>query len=122
MPLPFALVCDLLEESHELSVAKKGNSSAVAKWFARHRSWINARDTSLAALLSTLLPDKRTDRVYCIQTATLEKIIGRAFFLGSSRIAELSHYRQPGQGIDLADCVSRILNATVGLPAIVHDP
>ncbi|UPK93899.1 hypothetical protein LCI18_004834 [Fusarium solani-melongenae] len=112
MPLPFALVCDLLEESHELSVAKKSNSSAVAKWFTRHRSWINAYDTSLAALLSTLLPDKRTDRVYCIQTATLEKIIGRAFFLGSSRIAELSHYRQPGQGIDLADCVSRILNAT----------
>ncbi|KAJ4167978.1 hypothetical protein NW754_011793 [Fusarium falciforme] len=112
MPLPFALVCDLLEESHELSVAKKNNSSAVAKWFARHRSWINAHDTSVAALLSTLLPEKRTDRVYCIQTATLEKIIGRAFFLGSSRIAELSHYRQPGQGIDLADCVSRILNAT----------
>ncbi|KAH7264205.1 hypothetical protein B0J15DRAFT_266115 [Fusarium solani] len=112
MPLPFALVCDLLEESHELSVTKKSNSSTVAKWFARHRSWINAHDTSLAALLSTLLPDKRTDRVYCIQTATLEKIIGRAFFLGSSRIAELSHYRQPGQGIDLADCVSRILNAT----------
>ncbi|WAO93952.1 DNA-LIGASE-A3 domain-containing protein [Fusarium falciforme] len=112
MPLPFALVCDLLEESHELSVAKKNNSSAVAKWFARHRSWINAHDTSVAALLSTLLPEKRTDRVYCIQTATLEKIIGRAFFLGSSRIAELSHYRQSGQGIDLADCVSRILNAT----------
>ncbi|EEU44370.1 uncharacterized protein NECHADRAFT_48724 [Fusarium vanettenii 77-13-4] len=112
MPLPFALVCDLLEESHELSVAKKSNLSTVAKWFARHRSWINAHNTSLAALLSTLLPDKRTDRVYCIQTATLEKIIGRAFFLGSSRIAELSHYRQPGQGIDLADCVSRILNAT----------
>ncbi|RSM15377.1 hypothetical protein CEP52_000918 [Fusarium oligoseptatum] len=112
MPLPFALVCDLLEESYKLSVAKKSNSSAVAKWFARYRSWINAHDTSLSALLSTLLPDKRTDRVYCIQTATLEKIIGRAFFLGSSRIAELSHYRQPGLGIDLADCVSRILNAT----------
>ncbi|KAJ3519640.1 hypothetical protein NM208_g14045 [Fusarium decemcellulare] len=112
MPLPFFLVCDLLEQAHELSVAKKSNSSVIARWFTQHRSYISAHDTSLSALLSTLLPDKRTDRVYCIQAPTLEKIIGRAFFLGSSRIVELSQYRQPGLGIDLADCVSRILTAT----------
>ncbi|KAF4455293.1 dna ligase 4 [Fusarium albosuccineum] len=112
MPLPFLLVSGLLEQAHELSVAKKSTSSVIARWFTEHRSYISAHDTSLSALLSTLLPDKRTDRVYCIQAPTLEKIIGRAFFLGSSRIVELSQYRQPGLGIDLADCVSRILTAT----------
>lgn len=113
MPLPFHLVCELLESSHKLSVARKNNAHVVSAWFARHRDAISAHDTSLAALLSTLLPDKRTDRVYCIQDRSLEKIIGRAFFLGSSRIAELSQYRQPGRCIDLADCVSQLLTITV---------
>lgn len=83
----------------------------------RNRSRINAHDTDLAALLSTLLPEKRTDRVYCIQAVTLEKIIGRAFFLGSSRIAELAVYKQPGLGLDLGDCVARLLTVTVSVDA-----
>ncbi|KAH6892307.1 hypothetical protein B0T10DRAFT_510869 [Thelonectria olida] len=112
MPLPFYLVCELLESSHKLSVFRQSNAHVVSAWFTRHRDRINAHDTNLAALLSTLLPDKRTDRVYCIQARSLEKIIGRAFFLGSSRIAELTQYRQPGLCIDLADCVARILNIT----------
>ncbi|KAI6772182.1 hypothetical protein HG530_003140 [Fusarium avenaceum] len=112
MPLPFSVVCELLEQSYDLSLAKKSCSSVVIKWFTRHRSHVDARNTSLSALLSTLLPDKRTDRVYCIQAPSLERIVGRAFFLGSSRIAELAQYRQPGSGVDLADCVSRILTVT----------
>ncbi|UKZ70545.1 uncharacterized protein TrAtP1_011525 [Trichoderma atroviride] len=32
--------------------------------------------------------------------------------LGSSRIKELAIYKQPGLGLDLGDCVERILNAT----------
>lgn len=115
MPLPFALVCDLLEPSYKLSVSRKSNAHVVAGWFTRHRDRINAHDTNLVALLSTLLPEKRINRVYCIQAPTLEKIIGRAFFLGASRIAELSQYRQPGSGIDLADCVTRLLTVTVSV-------
>jgi DNA ligase 4 len=113
MPFPFHLVCDLLEQSHKLSIARKPNRQVVTSWFARNRSRIDAHDTDLAALLSTLLPEKRTDRVYCIKAVTLEKIIGRAFFFGSSRIAELAVYKQPGLGLDLGDCVSRMLTATV---------
>ncbi|KAF5677939.1 dna ligase 4 [Fusarium heterosporum] len=112
MHLPFFLVCELLEKCYDLSLAKKDSSSVVIKWFTRHRNYVDAYDTSLCALLSTLLPDKRTDRVYCIQAPSLERIVGRAFFLGSSRIAELAHYRQPGSGVDLADCVARILFVT----------
>ena len=113
MPLPFSLVCDLLEQAHKLSTARKSNAQVVTSWFVRSRGRINAHDTDLAALLSTLLPEKRTDRVYCIQAATLEKIIGRAFLLGSSRIAELAVYKQPGLGVDLGDCVARLLTITV---------
>ncbi|KAI5461377.1 hypothetical protein BGZ63DRAFT_385740 [Mariannaea sp. PMI_226] len=112
MPLPFTAVCDLLESAHKLSVARENNAHVVVAWFKRNRDSIKAHDTNLAALLSTLLPDKRTDRVYCIQARSLEKIIGRAFFLGSSRIAELAQYRQPGLCVDLADCVARVLTIT----------
>ncbi|PTB42312.1 hypothetical protein M441DRAFT_45999 [Trichoderma asperellum CBS 433.97] len=112
MPLPFSLVCDLLEESYALATARKPFKQAFVAWCARHRSRINAPDTNLAALLSTLLPEKRTDRVYCIQANGLERIVGRALILGSSRIKELAIYKQPGLGLDLADCVERILNVT----------
>ncbi|KAF5979832.1 hypothetical protein FBULB1_5519 [Fusarium bulbicola] len=112
MPLPFSLVCELLEQSFLLSLDKKSCSNTVTKWFTRHRNYVDAHDTDLPALLSTLLPEKRADRVYCIQTARLERIIGRAYLLGSSRIKELAQYRQPGSGVDLADCVFRILTVT----------
>ena len=86
MPLPFAHVCDLLEQCSKLCAAREKYHPAVVNWFNRHRALIDAHDTDVAALLSTLLPEKRTDRVYCIQAASLEKIIGRALMLGSSRI------------------------------------
>lgn len=115
MPLPFLLICDLLDECHRLCLLRRPNAQAVAGWFQRHRARIDARDTDLSALLSTLLPEKRTDRVYCIQAATLERTVGRALGLGASRLLELARYKQPGLGLDLADCVERLLTATVGL-------
>ncbi|PON26878.1 hypothetical protein TGAM01_v204379 [Trichoderma gamsii] len=112
MPLPFSLVCDLLEEAYILATTRKPFNQVFVAWCAHHRSRINEPDTNLAALLSTLLPEKRTDRVYCIQANGLERIISRALMLGSSRIKELAIYKQPGLGLDLGDCVERILNAT----------
>lgn len=115
MPLPFSAVCDLLEQSYRLCQFRKSNVAAVHAWFRRHRTAVDAHDTDLAAVLSTLLPEKRTDRVYCIQTPTLEKIIGRALMLGASRMLELTTYKRPGAGVDLADCVERILTVTVSV-------
>ncbi|KAM0235667.1 hypothetical protein ACHAPO_005451 [Fusarium lateritium] len=112
MPLSFSSVCELLDQCYDLCLARKGCSGVVVEWFNKHRNYVDAHDTSLSALLSTLLPDKRTDRVYCIQAPSLERIIGRACLLGASRIAELARFRQPGSGVDLADCVHRILTVT----------
>jgi hypothetical protein len=88
--------------------------SSVEAWFRRHRARVDAHDTSTVALLSTLLPDKRSDRVYCIQASRLEKIIGRGLGLGLSRISDLKRYSEPDNASDLADCVERVMNATVG--------
>lgn len=122
MPVPFASVCDLLDECHRLHIAKKPNARAVFQWFRQHRGCLNAPNTDLAALLSTLLPEKRSDRVYCIKTPTLEKLIGKALMLGASRLVELSLYKRPRQGVDLADCVERILTVTVRLPSSASPP
>ncbi|KAF4511087.1 hypothetical protein G6O67_002920 [Ophiocordyceps sinensis] len=112
MPLQFSLVCDLLDECQRLGFTRRPNKQVIHEWFARNRGCIDAHDTDLSALLSTLLPEKRTDRVFCIQAPRLEKIIARALMLGSSRVAELARYKKPGLGLDLADCVERILATT----------
>lgn len=112
MPIPFVSVCELLEEAHQACITRKSPTPAVEAWFARYRTTVDAHDTDLPALLSTLLPEKRTDRVYFIQAPALEKIIGRGLCLRSSRIPELARYRQPGSGVDLADCVESVLTTT----------
>lgn len=112
MPLPFALVCDLLEDCHRLSLARRPNREAVGRWFARHRARIDAPDTNLVALLSAFFPEKRTDRVYGLAASGIEALVGRALLLGSSRRLELAAYKRPAAGLDLAECVERILIAT----------
>jgi hypothetical protein len=114
MPFPFISVCELLEKlyQHATSASPKSNAAIVIDWYNQHRNCIDDPKTDPSALLSTLLPEKRTDRVYFIKSPTLQKIIGRALMLGSSRIDELSRYQKPGYG-DLGDCVERILSVTV---------
>ena len=62
----------------------------------------------MVALLSSLLPERRTDRVYGIQTATLTRLICRSLALPASRAKDLQAYKTPGHG-DLADCIERVL-------------
>ncbi|KAK1986621.1 ATP dependent DNA ligase domain-containing protein [Colletotrichum cereale] len=110
MPLSFVLICDLLEQAHKQCKAGNQNlNQRVSDWFTQHRRHIDDPGTDASALFSTLLPDKRTDRVYAIQADTLSNIIGRALRLGASRVQELRRYKEPGRGEDLADCVARIL-------------
>ncbi|KXH59207.1 ATP dependent DNA ligase domain-containing protein [Colletotrichum salicis] len=113
MPVPFVLVCDLLEQAHkQCKTGDKNIKQRVFNWFTLHRQQIDDPETDSSALLSTLLPDKRIDRVYCIQADTLANIIGRTFGLGTSRIQELRRYKEAGRGEDLADCVARVFKET----------
>lgn len=117
MPFRFALVCDLLQqidESQQLRGGNKSDPDAIRLWFKCQRGLIDG-DTDAVALLSTLLPEKRTDRVYGVQAGGLERLIARALCLGRSRMQELARYQQPGLGLDLGDCVEFILTATVSL-------
>lgn len=84
----------------------------VEDWFARYREELNEEGTDKCALLSTLLPERRTDRVFGIKQKTLQPKIARAYGLGHSRVKELSRWTVPGSEVDLAECVEEILLET----------
>ncbi|KAF6823888.1 ATP dependent dna ligase domain protein [Colletotrichum musicola] len=122
MPIPFVLLCDLLEQAHKKCKSGDENiNQCVRDWFAQHRRRVDHPDTDVAALFSALLPDKRTDRVYGIQATRLSNIVARAAGIGQTRIAELRRFERPGLGLDLADCIANILKETASHISICKD-
>lgn len=125
MPFRFSYVCDLLEEldqirCHDPPFLPKDVTArshvAITRWFNQHRLRIESVKVGVA-LLSTLLPETRTDRVYGLRENVLEKIIGRALALPQSRCMDLARWRVPGGG-DLGDCVQRVQQLAVGCPCL----
>ncbi|KAF3068932.1 DNA ligase 4 [Daldinia childiae] len=116
MPFPYKYICDLLQqldnESRKDGHKQTSARSIIETWFREHRSSLDASENDPSAILSTLLPRRRTDKIYLIQAARLESIFGKALLLGASRLQELRRYRTPGLGVDLADCVEGILKRT----------
>ncbi|KAI1449943.1 hypothetical protein F5Y02DRAFT_370464 [Annulohypoxylon stygium] len=116
MPFPFRYICDLLQQlddqTRQDEHKKLPTKAIIENWFSTHRSHLNAHQDHACAILSTLLPERRTDRVYFIQTLRLEGIFAKALILGYSRVLELRRYKTPGLGVDLADCIQGILTRT----------
>lgn len=122
MTFKFAYVGDLLQNLDNNQKGRTGqttNSNIIDKWFGTHRASFARDDFNVSPLLSTLLPEKRSDRVYFIQSRTLARLVARTLGLGRSRIQELAQWEEPGAGVDLGDCVERILKKTVRKTATV---
>jgi DNA ligase 4 len=122
MPFLFSHVCDLLQRlednqagahSRSRSGPLRTSADIIREWFAAHRAQINRDDHNATALLSTLLPEKRSDRVYCLRERRLCAAIGRGLVLGRTRIHQLGRWDWPGSDVDLAECVESILKGTV---------
>lgn len=112
MPLPFDTVCDLLECLESDLKRKrqgKGSTRIVKDWFADYQESINRQDVDAIALLSTLLPERRTDRVFSIREKRLESIVASACGLGSRRAGLRRWETDARAGLDLADCVEKVL-------------
>ncbi|KAK4622152.1 DNA ligase 4 [Fulvia fulva] len=128
MPFPFIETCTLLNNLERLETcdapllgpAKYSKSKElIESWFKSHRrKIIELSEDGQTALLSTLLPEWRTDRVYGIQTQSLYRMLSRTLGLGTARLKDLEAYKQPGFG-DLPACLERVLRAG-GTPA--HPP
>lgn len=118
MPFRFAHVCDLLDRLDQVysryppylpKDATQKSRDAVQYWFKKHGQKIRSEANGLA-LLSTLFPE-RTHRVHELDSKSLEKIISRALSLPSSRVTDITRWREPEVGeSDLGACVERVMN------------
>ncbi|RMY92241.1 hypothetical protein D0864_00355 [Hortaea werneckii] len=89
----------------------------IERWFKSNRPAISELGVrGGVALLSILLPETRTDRVYGIQSTILCRIISRSLSLGAQRAKDLQSYRESGHG-DLGRCTQRVLKGS-GPPAV----
>jgi len=123
----FSYLCDFLEKAQSislrdppLSLEEKHDLTAAetALWFKSYRRAIDSLDSGEAsALLSALLPHKRKDRIYGLQSTSLAKVLGRCLGLSASKRRDLSIYNSPGRSGDLADCLERVLQGG-GPPAL----
>ena len=119
MGFKFAYLCDLLSSIEDNRTIKASTAAkvvnpdlrVVGRWFDQHARQIHNESTNRAALLSCLFPEKRTDRVYWLQEASLARIVGRCLLLGSSRIEQLECWRASG-GCDLGQCVENVMRQT----------
>ncbi|MCJ1382849.1 hypothetical protein MMC17_005962 [Xylographa soralifera] len=128
MPIIFCRLCDLFSELEKLHTRKRPLAPKILeekckqniiKWFDDHRALIDADDTDGGGLLSSLLPARRSDRVYGLKAASLTKILARCFGLvGTDRMRELERWKEPNRG-DLGIGVEKVLEDT---PNSVQDP
>ncbi|KAK4996412.1 hypothetical protein LTR66_003966 [Elasticomyces elasticus] len=102
MTLYFSNVCSLFDEL----------DSPVLLQADRH----GLSAGGLIALLSSLLSERRTDRVYGLREARLVLVLKRSLGLGISRVNDLEGYKTAGNG-DLGECVERVI-ASDGPPAL----
>ena len=119
MPFPFTEVCTLFQRLEILELREpplladeklQQTRLTVDSWFKSHRSAISTLTVEGAvALLSALLPEKRTDRVYGMQAPGLCRILARCLNLQAHRAKDLRAYKQSGRG-DLAACLERVLD------------
>ncbi|KAM7209130.1 hypothetical protein V8F20_000468 [Naviculisporaceae sp. PSN 640] len=111
----FSHVCDLLQRLEDNLTARSGvrtYAQILREWFATYRGQFLAPDHDAAALLSTLLPEKRTDRVFLMKEKRLQTVIGRGLGLGRSRIFQLGRWTDSTSGLTLAECVELVLQET----------
>ncbi|OJJ49017.1 hypothetical protein ASPZODRAFT_60292 [Penicilliopsis zonata CBS 506.65] len=124
MGFKFTFLCDLLSDLEKNRTLKASTASknhnpditVVTRWFATHRKRIDDDGTDKLALLSSIFPEKRVDRVYWLQESLLARVIGRSLLLGSVRREELDRWREPGNG-DLAQCVENVMRQAENLVA-----
>ena len=120
MTILFAYVCDLLEELERfqhydipLTARRKQEeqNEAIKRWFQNHRKFIDEPDTDRAALLSTLLPELRTDRMYGVKESRLGQVLCRCLGLGSTRIERLKSWT-PATNMDFGQHIYHIVKET----------
>jgi DNA ligase N terminus len=108
--LSFEAICSLLDKlealrsRYKLSGTKltqtefrRRQKTLLCEWSHYYNTLILKDDQSILAVLSLLLPDLRTDRVYFLKEQTLAPVIGRTMGIGSLGVNKLIN-RRPTEG------------------------
>ena len=112
----FSAVCDLfqrLDKNRKSPKGRRNDQPIIQAWFDENRTQLARDRANASAVLSTLLPALRTDRVFELKEARLVRWFARAVALGCRRVEELRQMGVPGSGLDLGDCIEKILQQTV---------
>lgn len=116
-PLRFSDVCDLLHNLEKIeqrldppsrNERRRATRAVIDAWFKKFRTTVDAPSANGVALLSTLFPERRADRVYGLKEPLLSKLIPRCLSFTVAKTKQVQEYLQPGYG-DLAECLERLL-------------
>ncbi|QDS68762.1 hypothetical protein FKW77_004974 [Venturia effusa] len=116
MPFLFSEICKLLSDLEKLkkrhppllpTALKAETRSKIEYWFRCNRKSIHAPGVDSVAFLSTLFPERRSDRVYGMKEDRLGKLIGRCLNMNSANRKILEDWKNPGCG-DLGDRVETV--------------
>jgi hypothetical protein len=118
MPFPFIYLCDLLNDLERPHVSRypmlpkdlaNYTKDKVIRWLRLHRDRLNAFSTDSTAVMAMLQPENQTDRVYGLDSRSLELVIARALQLPRPHYLDLQRWKtEPAQG-DLGACVKRVM-------------
>lgn len=116
MPFKFRHLCELLQALDDHSQPqpngrRKGNvsqTSIIVSWFKKYQDQIPRHGESAVAFLSSLFPERRADRVYNVQEARLERVVGRSLALGTTRLTRLRSWKTDGGG-DFAQMTQTVM-------------
>jgi hypothetical protein len=141
MTIAYTHVCDLLQACEDIRTATRREPVTVTgwkdhctarlyitlrEWFQRHREAITSSGTDKPALMSTLFPDRRRDRVYDMAARSLWKVIaGGLHITGTTREAEMAQAVDRGT-LSMSKAVECLMqqvgsNSASGAPPCVED-
>lgn len=115
LPLAFVDFCTLLSDLESISARQpplnekrrdEVYKQTISEWLHKHHVSVTSPDVNVSVVLSSLLPGRRTDRVYGIQIPALSKYLRKGLSIGKSRWDQLEKWKIPGRG-DLGECIER---------------
>jgi hypothetical protein len=118
MPFPFVYLCDLLNDLERPHVSRYPmlpkdladyTKDKVIRWLRLHRDRLNAFSTDSEAVMSMLQPEKQVDRVYSLDSHSLERVIARALALPRQHYLDLQQWKIESARGDLGACVKRVI-------------
>ncbi|KAF8537019.1 hypothetical protein BDD12DRAFT_848351 [Trichophaea hybrida] len=121
MPVAFLEIANLFQRIETLSrpngkappqqPTRNAVKEIIFEWFGDHRSEIAHNAKTLVAILSTLLPDLRPDRVYSLREDSLAKVLTKALHIsGTRRETVLIDYRTSTEEGDLGSAIQKVVS------------